>query len=75
MPLSKDPGRGGTNADGTHSEKYCGYCYLSGEFTYKTDNVKEFQEHCRQMMRQKGMNPLVAWLFSRGYARLERWKR
>ena len=29
MPLKSDPGGGGTNADGTHSDEYCSYCYVN----------------------------------------------
>ncbi len=74
MPLEKDPAGGGTEADGSKSRKYCGYCYQGGTFTFACDNVKDFQEHCRQVMAASGMSRPVAWLFSRGLGRLERWK-
>ena len=32
MPLSKDPKNGGTNKDGSKSDKYCSYCYKDGKF-------------------------------------------
>lgn len=74
MPLSKDPQEGGSNTNGSKNPKYCGYCYQNGTFTYNTDDVKEFQEHCRRMMIESGYNKFAAWLFSRGMKRLERWK-
>lgn len=73
MPLSKDPNAGGTNADGSKNEKYCSYCYQNGEFTFK-GTVTEFQEHCRAKMKEGGHSAFLAWLFSRGLKRLERWK-
>lgn len=33
MPLAKDPNGGGTNADQTQSNLYCGFCYQNGQFT------------------------------------------
>lgn len=73
MPLSNDPKDGGTNADGSISEKYCSYCYENGDFRYK-GNVKDFQEFCRQKMVEGGHSRFKSWLFTRGLTRLERWK-
>lgn len=74
MPLSKDPQNGGTEADGSKSLKYCSYCYQDGEFFYKGNDAKEFQNFCKDKMIESGSNRLVAWLFTRGMKRLERWK-
>ena len=75
MPLNKDPQGGGTNADGSKSDKYCSYCYQNGAFIHECDDVKEFQEYCRKAMIQAGHNKFLAWLFTRGMSRLERWKK
>lgn len=32
MPMGKDPNKGGTNTDGSISEKYCSFCYQNGKF-------------------------------------------
>jgi hypothetical protein len=74
MPLSRDPQGGGTNADGTKSDKYCSYCYQNGVLAGEGMTVEEFQEFCRQKMIEGGHNKFTAWLFSRGLKRLERWK-
>ncbi len=74
MPMSKDPGHGGTEADGSKSDLYCSYCYQGGEFTFKGTAV-EFQEFCRKMMIENGQPRFLAWLFSRNLKRLERWKK
>lgn len=73
MPMSKDPQRGGTNSDGTKNLKYCSYCYHNGIFTFQ-GSVKEFQEFCRRKMMESGHSGFLAWLFTRGMKRLERWK-
>ncbi len=73
MPLVKDPGQGGTEADGSKSALYCSYCYQNGAFTVNC-TVKEFQEHCRQKMIESGFPKFKAWLFTRGMKRLARWK-
>lgn len=73
MPLSNDPKGGGTNTDGSKSEKYCSYCYENGDFLYK-GHQKDFQEFCRVKMKESGHSGFTAWLFTRGLSRLERWK-
>ncbi len=74
MPLKKDLQGGGTNADGSINQQYCSYCYQSGAFTVDNVTVEEFQEYCRKAMIASGSSKFVAWLFTRGMKRLERWK-
>ncbi len=75
MPLSKDPGNGGTEADGTTTTEYCSYCYQGGAFTSpEITTAKEMQVFCQQQMRQQGMSKFTAWLFTRSIPRLRRWK-
>ena len=45
-----------------------------GEFTYKGNDVKEFQELNKQKMMEGGHSKFFAWLFTRGMKRLGRWK-
>lgn len=73
MPMKHDPQNGGTNADGSKNEKYCSYCYQSGKFTFN-GTVTEFQFFCRQKLIDAGYNRFMAWLFTRGMKRLERWR-
>lgn len=73
MPMGKDPQGGGTNANGLKNLKYCGYCFQNGEFTFN-GSVQEFQEFCREKMIESGHNKFMAWFFTRGMNRLERWK-
>jgi len=74
MPMKKDPLHGGTNSDGTRNEKYCSYCYQNGTFTFN-GTVEEMQEFCKGKMVEQGSNKFMAWLFTRGMKRLERWKK
>ncbi len=73
MPMKRDPQGGGTNADGNKNSKYCSYCYQKGEFTFH-GTLSEFQDFCKQQMIKGGHSKLLAWLFTRGMKRLERWK-
>jgi hypothetical protein len=41
MPLDKDPNGGGTNLDGSKSEKYCSFCFQRGKFTDEGITLKE----------------------------------
>ena len=73
MPMKKDTKHGGTNSDGTISEQYCSYCYQNGEFTFN-GTVEEMQEFCKSKMIEQGTPKFVAWVFTRGMKRLDRWK-
>ena len=77
MPKNKDKGNGGTEKGGSKSDKYCSYCYKDGEFFMKDEinTAKKMQEMCIKMMKKEGMNGIMAWLFTRGIPRLERWKK
>jgi hypothetical protein len=41
MPLDKDPNGGGTNLDGSKSEKYCSFCFQNGKFIDEGITLKE----------------------------------
>ena len=75
MPMDKDPGKGGINADGSKNTTYCSYCYADGAFlSPEIDTAKKMQKFCIQQMKKQGMNGFMAWLFTRNIPRLERWK-
>jgi hypothetical protein len=73
MPLKRDTQGGGTNADGTKNPLYCSFCYQKGQFTHPGP-VEEFQEFCKEKMREGGHSKFTSWLFTRGMKRLSRWK-
>ena len=76
MPKKMDKGNGGTEKEGSKSEKYCSYCYENGEFRFSDEinTASKMQKMCIKMMRENGMNGVIAWIFTRGIPRLERWK-
>jgi hypothetical protein len=74
MPMKKDPQLGGTNSDGSKSEKFCSYCYVEGQFMQPDMNAKEMQSFCIEKMKEQGIPRFVGWLFTRSIPRLERWK-
>lgn len=73
MPLKKDPGQGGTEADGSKSLKYCSLCYSEGRFTRPDMNVDEMKALVRGKMKEMGFPGFAAGWFTRGIPRLERW--
>jgi len=66
MPLKKDPKKGGTEKDCTKSNKYCSYCYQSGEFLNpEIDTPKKMQSFCIEKMKEQGMPKFMGWLLTR----------
>jgi len=53
MPFKKDLGQ-------RESDDYCSYCFKSGEFSYKGDDIQEFKQICYQQMVKKGTPKLIA---------------
>lgn len=74
MPMNKDPKGGGSNKDLSRSTIYCSLCYEAGVFLYPTQSVSEFQEYCVQELTRKGMPRIMAWAFTRGIPKLDRWR-
>jgi hypothetical protein len=73
MPLKKDPQGGALNADGSKNTQYCSYCYQNGAFVWE-GKVEDFQEFCKEKMIENGSPKFIAWMFTRGMKRLDRWK-
>jgi len=74
MPLRADPTGGGTNADGTVSGKYCGYCYRNGEFVAPDMTIEEMRTLVMEKLGEQGFPRFVARFFASGLGRLERWR-
>jgi len=49
--------------------------FQNGEFVGGETTVEEFQEFCRKKMIENGTPKLLAWVFTRGMKRLERWNK
>lgn len=76
-PLKKDEKGGGTEKDGSKSQKYCSMCYANGEFLNppEVDTAEKMQKFCIVEMKKSGMNGILAWVLTRGIPRLERWRK
>lgn len=74
MPLNKDPQGGGTNADGSKSNKYCSYCYENGAFKQKDITVKEMQAFVKSKLKSMGFPGFLAGMFTKKIPKLERWR-
>ncbi len=67
MPLDQDTGVSG-------SSRYCSMCYKDGEFRYKGNDRTEFQRMAYRGMRDRGMNPVMARIFTFTIRFAPRWK-
>ncbi len=74
MPMSKDPLKGGSEADGTRSQLYCSYCYENGAFKQPDITAKQMQDFVKGVMREKGVPGFLTGLFTYQIPRLQRWK-
>lgn len=73
MPMKKDLLHGGTNSDGSQSLIFCSHCYKMGEFTFN-GSVEEMRQRCKEKIVEQGFPKWLAWFFTLGMKRLERWK-
>jgi hypothetical protein len=74
MPMDKDPGQGGTNADGSKSTKYCSYCYEKGTFKGTIQSADEMIKLVKGKLKEMGYGPLRQWFYTSHISQLERWK-
>jgi hypothetical protein len=76
IPLENDPYKGGTNADKSKSEKFCGFCYQDGKFLDEGITLKEKIEKNISIAVMKMNIPenIAREMAERILPRLERWK-
>lgn len=74
MPMDQDPGKGGTNQDGSKSDKYCSYCFENGAFHDDFKTPKEMVKFVKGKLKEQGHGPLKRWFYTSHIPRLERWK-
>ena len=67
MPFNKDPGK-------REHDSYCSYCYQDGKLRYEGNSLKEFQQVCYQGMRDRGINPVLAWIYTFCIRFAPRWR-
>ncbi len=75
MPMEMDPEKGGTNADGSKTVKYCSYCYQSGLFKDNFTKPGEMVALVKEKLKEMGYGPIRRWFYSSHIGQLERWKR
>ena len=74
MPLSKDAGGGGTNADGSKNPEYCSNCYQKGAFVEPNITLEQMQEKVMGRMKEMHFPKFVGRYFVKDIANLKRWK-
>ena len=73
MPMEMDPEKGGTNADGSKTGKYCSYCYGSGNFKGSLTSSAEMVTLVNGKLKEMGVGPVKRWFYTMNIPRLERW--
>jgi len=74
LPFDKDPGQGGTNADGSKSSTYCSYCYRDGAFVRPDWKVEDMQQYVVEVLKKKGIPEFIGKMLTKEIPRLERWR-
>lgn len=75
MPMEQDPGKGGTNADGTVSSTYCSLCYKDGKFNDNFTKPSEMVNFVKGKLKEMGHGPLKRWFYTSHISQLGRWKK
>lgn len=75
MPMEQDPGKGGTNGDGTASSTYCSYCYQNGKFNDNFSKPSEMVDFVKGKLKEMGYGPLRRWFYTSHISQLDRWKK
>ena len=73
MPLNKDEGHGGTEADGSKSPRFCSHCYQSGKFTEPSITMDEMKVRVKGKITSMGIPGFLAGFFTKNIPNLERW--
>lgn len=74
MPMEMDPGKGGTNTDGSKNASYCSYCYQNGAFVDDFTSAGEMVRFVREKLKEQGVPWWKRWFYSAHIPKLERWK-
>jgi hypothetical protein len=71
--MSKDPGGGGSEVDGSKSAKYCSYCYQDGKFINPDMTVEQMTELVEGKLREMHIPGFMAKSMAKNTSKLERW--
>ncbi len=75
MPMDQDPGKGGTEKDGSKSTIYCSYCYENGAFKDNFTEPKQMVDFVKGKLKEMGHGPLKRWFYTSHIPMLARWKK
>lgn len=75
MPLDQDPGKGGTEKDGSKSTTYCSYCYDKGQFRDNFTEASQMVAFVKEKLKEQGIGALKRWFFTSHIPQLGRWKK
>ena len=75
MPLDQDPGKGGTEKDGSKSTAYCSYCYDKGQFRDNFTDARQMVAFVKEKLKEQGIGSLKRWFFTSHIPQLGRWKK
>ena len=74
MPLSEDPGGGGTMADGSIHPEYCSRCLKDGAWTEPDITAEQMREKVRGLIKQERNFPdFIVNRFTKDIPNLKRW--
>jgi len=68
MPFSKDPGK-------RESDRYCSFCFQNNKLCYEGNDLQAFQRYCYDGMRKRGLNPIIARVYTFMIRFAPRWKK
>lgn len=75
MPHKHEANSGGTNTDGTKSDKYCSNCYQDGMFTLPDLTAGQMKAQVKRRLKIIGFSVLFIRFFTIDISKLERWKK
>ncbi len=75
MPMSKDTGGGGTEANGERTRTYCSHCYKRGRFQDDYKSSREMVAFVRGKLKEQGFGWLKRWFLTSHIPKLERWRK
>lgn len=75
MPIEQDSQKWGTEKDGTHSTKYCSYCYMNGAFTDPDCTLEKMTEVVADITQKMWLPEAHRKIAIAAVPKLERWKK
>ncbi len=74
IPLKNDAKGGGTNYDGSRSDRFCSHCYKDGRFIQPDISLPEMKNHVTVKMTEMGVPKFLSGMVTLNLHKLDRWK-